>query len=193
MLNDLIPVTAKSRPRWLLTAAAFAAVALATGCSTGSASSTTLPASAATATPAAAATAEAATKTGFPPASLTAFRAFAATGDASKVHKIAASSKGAASCRERNIYVTVSPAVSGRALEADLAAFFVHSGLIKDKCQAYIFAYHSRSEYRAYRNDGYTAGRVALTVSGSRLNLEVDTGEVTSYTYDQQTKFDFSF
>jgi hypothetical protein len=118
-----------------------------------------------------------ASKPGFPPKTLAAFRAFAATGDASQVHRVATASDGLPSCPEPSIYVTVSRALTGRALEADLSAFFVQSGLINSHCQAFVFAFHGRHDYRVHRNDGYTAGRVALTTnagSGSRHNLEVD-------------------
>lgn len=156
-----------------------------TGCGSASTSSAGLPT----------ATATAATKLGFPPKSLAAFRAFAATGSASSVHQIAivTQDEGTPSCPSPNIYVTVSPALSGRTLEADLSAFFVQRGLLNGQCQAFVFAYHGQSDYRAHQNDGYTAGRVALTVSGSQRNLEVDTGEVTSETYNQQSEFDFNF
>jgi hypothetical protein len=67
--------------------------------------------------------------------------------------------------------------LSGRTLQADLSAFFVQNGLLASQCQAFVFAYDRRSAYLANRNDGYTAGRVALTNnSGSERNLEVDTG-----------------
>ncbi len=125
-----------------------------------------------------------ASKPGFPPKTLAAFRAFAATGDASQVHRVATSSDGLPSCPEPSIYVTVSRALTGRALEADLSAFFVQNGLINSHCQAFVFAYHSRRDYRAHRDDGYTAGRVALTTnaaSGPKYNLEVDAGDVYNF------------
>jgi len=124
---------------------------------------------------------------------LAAFQAFAATGDASKVHPVGTSSVGQRFCPETTIYVTVSPALSGRELEADLSAFFVHSGLINNQCPAFVYAYHSRSEYQADGDGGYTAGSVALTVSGSQSNLEVDTGDVTSGTYNIKSQFNFNF
>lgn len=61
-------------------------------------------------------------KSGFPK-KLAAFRAFAATGDASQVHQVASASDGLPSCPEPSIDVIVSPALSVRALEADLSAF----------------------------------------------------------------------
>jgi hypothetical protein len=127
----------------------------------------------------------------FPPETLAAFRAFASTGDASEVHQVGAGSEGLPSCPVPNIYVTVNRALTGKTLEADLSAFFVQSGLINTRCQAFLFAYHSQSDYQANRNNGYTAGRVALTDtgSGSQQNLEVDTGAATS----TQTQFDFNF
>lgn len=130
-------------------------------------------------------------KAPFPPGTLAAFRAFAATGDASKVHLIRRTSEGLPSCPEPTIYVTVSHRLTGRALEADLSAFFVQSGLISNHCQAVVFAFHSRRDYRAHWNDGYTAGRVALTnnSSGPRYNLEVDAGDVYSF----PAQFDFNF
>jgi hypothetical protein len=134
----------------------------------------------------------AASKPAFPPRTLAAFRAFAATGDARKVYEIGKSTKGLPSCPEPNIYVTVSRALTGRALEADLSAFFAQSGLIHSHCQAFVFAFHSRRDYRAHRDDGYTAGRVALTTnagSGPPYNLEVDAGDV----YNFPAQFDFNF
>ena len=104
-----------------------------------------------------------AAKPAFPPATLAAFRAFAATGDASQVRQVSTSSEGLPSCPTPTIYVAVSPALTGRALQADLSAFFVQHGLLGSQCQAFVFAYHSQAEYLAHQNDGYTAGRVALT------------------------------
>jgi hypothetical protein len=90
--------------------------------------------------------------------------------------------------------VIVNSAATGRRLEADLAAFFLRSGLVGGQCQAFVFAYHSRRDYQAHRGDGYTVGRVALTNnSGSARNLEVDTGEVNSETYNPRTQFAFDF
>jgi hypothetical protein len=132
-------------------------------------------------------------KPSFPPKTLVDFRAFAATGDASQVHQIATSTEGLPSCPNPNIYVAVSQGLTGRALEADLAAFFVQSGLVGNQCQASVFAFHSESDYQAHQNDGYTAGRVALTTnsgSGPQHNLEVDAGDVTNM---QAAKFDFNF
>lgn len=131
----------------------------------------------------------------FPPTTLAAFRAFAATGDASQVHQVGAGSEGLPSCPEPNIYVTVNGGLSPKTLEADLSAFFVQSGLINSPCQAFLFAYHSHSDYQAHLGDGYTVGRLALTNTGSgaQRNLEVDVGAVTSEAYNMQTQFDFNF
>jgi hypothetical protein len=131
---------------------------------------------------------------GFPPKSLASFRAFAATGNPAQVRQIGTSSKGVPSCSTPNIYVAVNSGPTGRRLEADLAAFFLRSGLIGRQCQAFVFAYRSPSDYQAHQGDGYTVGRVALTnISGSQRNLEVDTGEVTSETYNPQAQFAFDF
>jgi hypothetical protein len=133
-----------------------------------------------------------ASRSEFPPKTLAAFRAFAATGDASQVHRVATTSDGLPSCPEPTIYATVSRALTGRALEADLSAFFMQSGLINSRCQAFVFAFHGRRDYRVHRNDGYTAGRVALTTNsdtGPRYNLEVDAGDV----YNFPAEFDFNF
>jgi hypothetical protein len=135
-------------------------------------------------------------KAAFPPNTLAAFRAFAATGDASKVHLTRRTSEGLPSCPKPTFYVTVSRRLTGRRLQADLSAFFMRTGLIRDHCSAFVFAFHSRRDYRAHRNDGYTAGRVALTTnaSGPPLNLEVDAGGNTSATdVFNQAKFDFNF
>jgi len=119
------------------------------------------------------------------------FRVFAATGDASDVHQVGTSSDGLPSCPEPSIYVTVSPALTVRELEADLSAFFVQSGLVNSRCQAFVFAYHSLNDYKANVNNGYTAGRVALTNTGPGLqrNLEVDAGDVLDF----PAQFDFNF
>lgn len=127
---------------------------------------------------------------GFPPTTVAGFQALAATGDASEVHEIRVTSEGLPSCPTPTIYVTVGAALTGRTLEADLSAFFQRRGLTASQCQAFVYAFHSRSDYQAHENDGYTAGRVALTNdSSSQRNLEVDTGSV----YDLQTQFDFNF
>lgn len=145
-----------------------------------------------TSAPVAAASSTTARKPSFAPKTLAAFRTFAATGDASKVHQVGTSSEGLPSCPEPNIYVTVSPALTVRELEADLSAFFVQSGLLNSQCQAFVFAFHSKNDYQANINNGYTAGRVALTTnSGPDLqrNLEVDAGDV----YDFPAQFDLNF
>ena len=181
------PSLQSRRPRLLVSVAFMITILMvvAAGCGSASTSSASLPTT----------TATAATKLSFPPKSLAAFRAFAATGDVNRVHQIVivTHSEGQPSCPSPNIYVTVSHALTGKALEADLSAFFVQKGLLNGQCQAFVYAYHSKSDYQMHQNDGYTAGRVALTVSGSQRNLEVDTGEVTSETYNQQSEFDFNF
>lgn len=131
-------------------------------------------------------------KPAFPPKNLASFRAFAATGDPAQVRQIGTSSEGLPSCPTRNIYVTVSPRLRGRMLEADLSAFFLRSGLIGSQCQAFVFAFHGQHDYRAHQNDGYTSGHVALTNNrGSQRNLEVDTGEVTSVLSSPRVDFNF--
>lgn len=145
----------------------------------------------ATATVAASATAVA-SKPSFPPKTLADFRAFAATGDASQVHQVASSTEGLPSCPEPNFYVTVSQALTGKVLEADLSAFFVQHGLLGNQCQAFVFAFHSKSDYLAHQGDGFTAGRVALTTnsgSGPQMNLEVDAGSAVN----TQAESDFNF
>jgi hypothetical protein len=131
-------------------------------------------------------------KPSFPPKTPADFRAFAATGNAGQVHQIGTGTEGLPSCPAPNIYVTVSLRLRGRKLEADLSAFFLQKGLMGSQCQAFVFAFHSRSDYRAHQNDGYTAGRVALTNSaGSQHNLEVDAGGVTSMLSNPQFNFNF--
>jgi len=145
-----------------------------------------------TSAPVTAASSTTARKPSFPPRTLAAFRTFAATGDASEVHQVGSSTEGLPSCPDLNIYVTVSPGLTTRELEADLSAFFVQSGLLNNQCQAFVFAFHSRSDYQANNNNGYTAGRVALTMnsgSGPQHNLEVDAGDV----YNFPAQFDFNF
>jgi hypothetical protein len=145
-----------------------------------------------TSAPVPAASSTTAREPSFPPKTLAAFRAFAATGDASEVHQVGTSTEGLPSCPEPNIYVTVSPALTVREIEADLSAFFVQSGLLNNQCQAFVFAFHSRYDYQANINNGYTAGCVALTTNsgaGPQRNLEVDAGDV----YDFPAQFDFNF
>jgi len=173
MLDNL---SEKPGPGRLLTGVTFAVVALlamVTGCSSGSA--------------------RAGTKVSFPPKSLAAFQAFAATGNAGKVHPVGTNSAGRRSCPDTTIYVTVSPALSGRTLEADLSAFFVHSGLVNNECPASVYAYYSKSEYEADHDGGYTAGSVVLTASTSQSNLEVTTGDVTSGADSVKSQFNFNF
>jgi len=127
---------------------------------------------------------------------MTAFRAFAATGDASKVHPVARTSEGLPSCPEPTIYATVNRGLTSREVEADLSAFFVQSGLINNRCQALVFAFHSLRDYRAHLNGGYTVGRVALTRNAYiGYNLEVVAGDISgsaSGTFTQ-ARFDVSF
>jgi hypothetical protein len=159
---------------------------------TATARATLGPVSATSAPAPAASSTTAAGEPSFPPKTLAAFRAFAASGDASEVHQIGTSTEGLPSCPEPNIYVTVSPRLTVRELEADLSAFFVQSGLLSSQCQAFVFAFHSRSDYQANINNGYTARSVALTTNsgpGPKRNLEVDVGDV----YNFPVEFNFSF
>jgi hypothetical protein len=57
-----------------------------------------------------------------------------------------------------------------------------------------VFAFHSRRDYRTHLNDGYTAGRVALTTnsSGPLYNLEVDTGNAIQI-MTGKGQFNFNF
>jgi hypothetical protein len=131
-------------------------------------------------------------KPAFPPATPAAFQSFAATGDASQVHEVASAGEGLPSCPQTNRYVTVSPGVTGRALEADLSAYFVQEGLLGNQCGAVVFAYHSLSDYQANKDNGFTAGRVILSDNsgpGPQQNLEVDDGSATS----TQAEFAFNF
>jgi hypothetical protein len=154
-------------------------------------SAATAPRAASTTSPTAAPGPAVARKSGFPPKTLAAFRAFAGTGDAGKVHQIGRETVGLPSCPDTDIFVAVSRALTGRALEADLSAFFVQRGLVHRHCPAFVFAFHSRRDYRAHLSNGYTAGRVALTTnsSGPQYNLEVDAGDV----YNFPAQFDFNF
>ena len=133
-----------------------------------------------------------AAKPGFPPTTLAGFQSFAATGDASQLHEVASVSEGLPSCPQPNRIVTASPEVTGRALEADLSAYFVQNGLLSNQCGAVVFAYHSMSDYQANKDNGFTAGRVILSNNGGsdpQLNLEVDAGSATN----MQAEFDFDF
>ena len=95
-------------------------IAAAIGSPSSPAASPSTPAAPAQTQTAAAANPAVANKPGFPPKTLADFRAFAATGDPSQVQQIATSTEGLPSCPEPNIYVTVSPGLTGKALEADL-------------------------------------------------------------------------
>jgi hypothetical protein len=128
----------------------------------------------------------------FPPRTLAGFRRFASSGNATQVHQISRVSLGLSSCPTPTFYVTVSPRLGVRAVEADLSAFFLDKGLLAGQCQAFVFAFHSRHDYEEHRNNGYTVGRVALTNgSGSQRTLEVDRG--SSALGIPQAQFDFSF
>lgn len=109
------------------------------------------------------------------------------------MHTVGTNSTGQKSCPDTTIYVTVSPGLSGRALEADLSAFFEHSGLISNPCPASVYAYYSKSQYQADSDSGYTAGSLVLTASGAQSNLEVETGDVTSDTDKVTSRFNFNF
>jgi hypothetical protein len=150
------------------------------------------PPAAAPAATASASHASVAAKPGFPPTTLAGFQSFAAAGDASQVHEVASIGEGLPSCPQPTRYVTVSPTVTGRALEGDLSAYFVQNGLLGNQCGAVVYAYHSMSDYQANKDNGFTAGRVILSNnggSGPQLNLEVDAGSATN----TQAEFDFDF
>ena len=116
----------------------------------------------------------------FPPASLTAFRAFAATGDAAQVTQVGFTNEGLSSCPDPTYDVTIPKSLGVRAVEADLAAFFVQAGLLGNQCQPTVFAFYSKAQADA--GNGYTAGRVIITTNspGPPWNLEVDAGGDTS-------------
>lgn len=172
-MRDNLPGSAKSRPWRLLACVVLMIVAGVTGCSSG--------------------VAKASAKVTFPPQSVAAFKEFAATGNASSVHTVGTSSTGQRSCPDTTIYVTVSPGLGGRVLEADLSAFFVHSGLIDNPCPASVYAYYSKSQYQADSDGGYTAGSVVLTASATQSSLAVDAGDVTSDTDQVKSQFSFNF
>ncbi len=121
-----------------------------------------------------------ASKPSFPPKTLAAFRAFAATGDASEVTQVGFVSNGLPSCPEPTYYVTIPSSLGVRAVEADLSAFFVQkNGFASNACGgAVVFAYHSLSDYNPNKGNGFTAGRVIVTTNspGPPYNLEVDAG-----------------
>ncbi len=112
----------------------------------------------------------------FPPASLAAFRAFAATGDAAQVTQVGFTNEGLPSCPDPTYYVTIPQSQGLRAVEADHSAFFVQAGLLGNQCGPVVFAYHSKAQADA--GNGYTAGRVIITTNspGPPWNLEVDAG-----------------
>jgi hypothetical protein len=125
----------------------------------------------------------------FPPASLAAFRAFAATGDAAQVTKVGFTNEGLASCPDPTYSVTVPRSLGVRAVEADLSAFFVQAGLLGNQCGPVVFAFHSKAQADA--GNGYTAGRVIITTNspGPPWNLEVDAGSAVS----EAGSFNFDF
>jgi hypothetical protein len=135
----------------------------------------------------------AATSPAFPPASLAAFKAFAATGDASEITQVGFVSNGLPSCPEPTYYVTIPSSLGVRAVEADLSAFFVQkNGFASNACGgAVVFAYHSLSDYNANKGNLFTAGRVIVTTNspGPPYNLEVDAGPDLSPT----GSFSFNF
>jgi hypothetical protein len=135
----------------------------------------------------------AATSPAFPPASLAAFKAFAATGDASEITQVGFVSNGLPSCPEPTYYVTIPSSLGVRAVEADLSAFFVQkNGFASNACGgAVVFAYHSLSDYNANKSNVFTAGRVIVTKNspGPPYNLEVDAGADLSPT----GSFSFNF
>jgi hypothetical protein len=113
--------------------------------------------------------------------------AFAQTGDASQIHPFSSNSEGLPSCPTPNIYATVSPAVTGRQLQADESAFFVEQNFENKPCQAALFVFHNASENNG---SGHTAGRVFLSPnsSGPAHNLEVAAGDVSD-----PDSFNFNF
>lgn len=151
------------------------------------------PSSAASAVITAAASPARAAKPAFPPSSLAAFQAFAATGDASEVTQVGFVSNGLPSCPEPTYYVTIPSSLGVRAVEADLSAFFVRkNGFASNACGgAVVFAYHSLSDYNANKGNGFTAGRVIVATNspGPPYNLEVDGGSDLSPT----GSFNFNF
>ena len=180
--------TARPTPRLASTTSAPGTAA---SSATATARPTPRPAST-TSAPRTAASSATAPKSSFPPKTLAAFRAFAATGDASDVQQVGTSSEGPSSCPEPNIYVTVNSALTVRELEADLSAFFIQNGLLNSQCQAFVFAFHSTNDYQANINNGYTVGRIALTTNsgpGPQHNLEVDAGDISDF----PAQFDFNF
>jgi hypothetical protein len=112
----------------------------------------------------------------FPPASLAAFRAFAATGDAAQVTQVGFTNDGLSSCPDPTYDVTIPQSLGVRAVEADLSAFFVQAGLLGNQCGPVVFAFYSKAQANA--GNGYTAGRVIITTNspGPPWNLEVDAG-----------------
>ena len=132
-------------------------------------------------------------KVSFPPQSLAAFKAFAGTGHAGQVQPVGTSSAGQRSCPDTTVFVTVPTGLTGRPLEADLSAFFVHSGFLGNQCPASVYAYYSKSQYQADGDLGFTAGSVVLTVSDTQSNLEVQTGVSTPDTDSVKSQFSFNF
>ena len=133
------------------------------------------------------------TKASFPPQNLTAFKALAGTGQPSQVQPVGTSSAGQRSCPDTTVFVTVPTGLTGRPLEADLSAFFVHSGFLGNQCPASVYAYYSKSQYQADGDLGFTAGSVVLTVSGPQSNLEVEAGVSTPGTDSVKSQFSFNF
>jgi hypothetical protein len=125
----------------------------------------------------------------FPPGTLAAFRAFAATGDAAQVTQVGFTNEGLSSCPDPTYDVTIPKSLGVRAVEADLAAFFVQAGLLGNQCQPTVFAFYSKAQADA--GNGYTAGRVIITTNspGPPWNLEVDAGSDVS----QAGSFNFNF
>jgi hypothetical protein len=183
---------APRRPGHLRAPAAAVAVSAAlvmavAGCTKSAAPSpgpSSAPSSTASAVITAAASPARAAKPAFPPATLAAFQAFAAVGDASEVTQVGFVNNGAPSCPEPTYYVTIPSSLGVRAVEADLSAFFVQkNGFASNACGgAVVFAYHSLSDYNANKGNAFTAGRVIVETNspGPPYNLEVDAGSALS-------------
>lgn len=119
----------------------------------------------------------------YPPKTLAEFKAFAHTGDPTRIHPFASDSKGLPSCPKPNLYAVADPGITGRQLEADESALFVQRGFADQPCGAFLFLFHSATEDQS---GGYTVGRVAIdgSTSDPQRHLEVDIGDVMSFSFD---------
>lgn len=111
----------------------------------------------------------------YPPQTKADLIGLAAKGDASQMHEFHSDSVGLADCPQPKRDVIVASTLTGQQLAEDLLAYFYAQQLNND-CGSVVFAYHSQGEANA--GNGYTAGSVNLSATGSQHTLTIDIGSV---------------